>query len=185
MMRLLAAVTTALLLASCRSAPEAAERDVYVVRHGQAWSNLPAPERGGRTGEQTDELTPAGRRQAEAVAAQLQDAGVGAVFHSPRNRTRQTAQIIAEALSVPCVEVDALLPMTSGDESVPALLVGTAMSPRQEPGAWVLVSHSGVTACLIGEAADTPVGQRLRDHKLATGGCRRLVMRADGTWKLP
>jgi len=66
---------------------------LYLVRHGEAQSKAADPER---------RLSPQGRADAKAVAALLEPLGlrVEAVWHSPKARARQTAEILAEALDV-------------------------------------------------------------------------------------
>lgn len=80
---------------------------LYLVRHGQIAANVAAQWHGS-----TDSpLTAAGRRQAEAVAAHLrmralEDGAPVAVYASPLERTRHTADAIGDALGLP-VEIDA------------------------------------------------------------------------------
>jgi phosphohistidine phosphatase len=64
---------------------------LYLVRHGEARSELEDPER---------RLTDAGRREAERVAAWLArlKLPVGAVWHSGKARARETAAIVAGAV---------------------------------------------------------------------------------------
>jgi probable phosphoglycerate mutase len=86
---------------------------VYLVRHGQALSNLdPAPD---LPPEQLDHLTALGTRQAEAVGRALAGVGVTAVLTSPASRARETAEGISRALGTgsPAVE-PRLRPMELG-----------------------------------------------------------------------
>ncbi|MGF7147288.1 broad specificity phosphatase PhoE [Sphingomonas zeicaulis] len=53
-------------------------------------------------------LTEAGRRQVEAAAAGMKPFDVVRIEASPRRRTQETAQIIADTLGVPVLTVDAL-----------------------------------------------------------------------------
>ena len=66
---------------------------VYIVRHGQAASSDVDPQRG---------LTPAGRAQVESVARYLRslNLSVDCVWHSGKTRAEQTAEILAEAMTV-------------------------------------------------------------------------------------
>ena len=78
---------------------------VYLVRHGQALSNLdPTPD---RPPEQLDHLTELGKRQGEAVGRALTGRGVSAVLSSPAARARETAEAVARQLGVgsPSIEV--------------------------------------------------------------------------------
>ena len=72
---------------------------VYLVRHGQALSNLdPEPD---LPPEQLDHLTELGQRQAEKAGAALRGRGIGAVLTSPASRARETAALVASALGTP------------------------------------------------------------------------------------
>jgi len=66
---------------------------VYIVRHGQAASGDVDPQRG---------LTQAGRLQVERIAKHLRslNISVDCVWHSGKTRAEQTAQILAEAMTV-------------------------------------------------------------------------------------
>ena len=101
-------VTAGFLLAGChmRAAYEPKNRAVegevllriYIVRHGQAYRNVPHP---GDTPEQKlDSLTPKGLAQAATAGKFLKAKGVVAVIASPTGRTRQTAEAITEALGL-------------------------------------------------------------------------------------
>lgn len=96
-----------------QTAPDPAPRGepalrVYVVRHGQAWKNVPRAQRPpGLDEAQLDSLTEQGRAQARAVGARLRGAGVTRVIASPAQRTRQTAQAIADELGTGAIAVDA------------------------------------------------------------------------------
>jgi probable phosphoglycerate mutase len=86
---------------------------VYLVRHGQALSNLdPTPD---LPPEQLDHLTELGKRQGEAVGRALTGRGVSAVLSSPASRASETAQAVARQIGVgsPSVEVR-LQPMALG-----------------------------------------------------------------------
>jgi broad specificity phosphatase PhoE len=77
---------------------------VYLVRHGQAFSNLdPVPDL--PPGE-LDHLTALGTRQAEAAGRALAGRGVTRVLTSPASRARETAEGISQVLglSPPAVE---------------------------------------------------------------------------------
>jgi len=66
---------------------------LYLIQHGKAMSKKQDPER---------PLTPEGRAEAEKVARFLRPLGlaVDCLWHSGKARTRQTADILAEALAV-------------------------------------------------------------------------------------
>jgi probable phosphoglycerate mutase len=103
---LAAAASFAALLASGPAAlgpiPEGALR-VYLVRHGQAYTNLtPPPE---MAPEQLDRLTELGHAQARAAAVALKGRGVAVIVTSPRGRAQDTATVLRAMLEVP-VRVD-------------------------------------------------------------------------------
>ena len=69
---------------------------VYLVRHGQAFSNLdPEPD---LPPDQLDRLTPLGHAQAKGAAAGLQGRGIVAIYTSPKGRAKETAAEIGAAL---------------------------------------------------------------------------------------
>jgi probable phosphoglycerate mutase len=86
---------------------------VFLVRHGQALSNLePVPS---LPPEQLDHLTALGRQQAEAAGRALARLGVRAVFTSPASRARETAEGMSAALGLPPPAVEPRLrPMDLG-----------------------------------------------------------------------
>lgn len=74
---------------------------LYCVRHGQTVFNAE-----GRIQGQSDSgLSELGRRQSLAAAEALQGRAIEAIFSSPLERARQTAEAIAAALELP-VETD-------------------------------------------------------------------------------
>lgn len=173
-----------LAFAACSSGPPAtgADRELFVVRHAEAWSNVPEEQRAGRAGDATDALTPKGVLQAEAAAAKLVDQGITVVFHSPRGRTRETAEIVAKRCGAQVVELQDLRPMEDGEtvEAATARALA-ALAARTEAGNWAVVSHSGITSAVLGEADGTPADERLQ-KRLATGGMRQVRWLADGSW---
>jgi len=91
------------VLAALPPLPSGALR-VYLVRHGQALSNLdPAPD---LPPAGLDHLTAPGTRQAEAAGRALAGRDVTLVLTSPASRARETAEGIAQVLglSAPAVE---------------------------------------------------------------------------------
>jgi probable phosphoglycerate mutase len=92
---------------------------VFVVRHAQAWKNVPAALRPGRTSdEQLDALTPKGLTKATAIGKELVGLDVSAVYTSPAHRAEQTAEAIAEALGLaePPLVDPAFAPLSAGTE---------------------------------------------------------------------
>jgi broad specificity phosphatase PhoE len=86
---------------------------VYLVRHGQALSNLvPAPD---LPPERLDHLSELGRVQSEAVGRALLGRGVSFVYTSPASRARETAAAVARTLGMAAPSVEARLePMALG-----------------------------------------------------------------------
>ena len=72
--------------------------EIFVVRHGQAYSNLrPAPD---MPKEKLDSLTPQGLQQAKLAGEYLRGKNIVTVIASPTGRTRETARIIAEEVGL-------------------------------------------------------------------------------------
>ena len=77
---------------------------VFLVRHGQAFSNLdPKPD---LPPERLDSLTALGHSQSRAAGAALRARGVVLVLSSPAGRARGTAEDIRSALTAPPVRVE-------------------------------------------------------------------------------
>jgi broad specificity phosphatase PhoE len=78
---------------------------LFFVRHGESEANL-IREISNR--DLKHGLTEKGRQQAAALGDQLKDQGAMQIYASPVLRARQTAEILAGALGVPCEITDAL-----------------------------------------------------------------------------
>jgi len=77
---------------------------VFLVRHGQALSNLdPAPD---LPPEKLDHLTPLGITQARNAAHALSTARIVAILSSPARRARETAEILKAAIAPVEVHVE-------------------------------------------------------------------------------
>ena len=91
-----------IISAACASVPgqkgEPSALTVFVVRHAEAYQNLPSPAPIPR--EQQDRLTPAGINQAKEVGEYLKDKKIAAVVASPTGRTRETARIVSEKVGL-------------------------------------------------------------------------------------
>ena len=94
-------------------APPAGTLRVYLVRHGQALSNLePKP---ALSEEQLDHLTELGTKQSEAAGHALASHGVTAVYSSPAMRAKETSEAVARVLGVGSPSVEPRLqPMAVG-----------------------------------------------------------------------
>jgi probable phosphoglycerate mutase len=75
-----------------------------LVRHGETAANREMRYIGSRD----DALTEQGRQQAQQLAAALLPLPITAIYASPRRRTRDTAQPLAEQLGLPIVVADEL-----------------------------------------------------------------------------
>lgn len=74
---------------------------VYVIRHAQAWKNVPSAMRPRQMSEQElDALTGAGSKRALELGKELAGKDVVAVYCSPARRARQTAEGIAKSLGL-------------------------------------------------------------------------------------
>jgi broad specificity phosphatase PhoE len=88
---------------------------VHFIRHGESVSNA-APGAMALPGDEGDRLTERGFEQAREVAEALADLGATRVLTSPLRRARETAQVIAERLELPVVEVDELRELRESDD---------------------------------------------------------------------
>jgi probable phosphoglycerate mutase len=80
---------------------------VFLVRHGQAYSNLdPEPD---LPAERLDSLTDLGRQQSRTAASFLKSQGVSAILTSPAGRARETADELRQALGLGAAAVEARL----------------------------------------------------------------------------
>jgi broad specificity phosphatase PhoE len=87
---------------------------VHFVRHGESVSNA-APGAMALPGDRGDRLTERGFEQARAVAERLGEAGATRVLTSPLRRARETAEVIAERLELPVIEVEELRELRESD----------------------------------------------------------------------
>lgn len=102
--------------------------ELILIQHGEAKSEEEDPER---------PLSDKGRRDAESVAARLASLGIsGEVFHSPKLRAKQTAEIFAGRLGSPAREMGGLKP---NDEPGTALDFINARASMGKPV--ILVGH--------------------------------------------
>lgn len=89
---------------------------VYLIRHGQALSNLQPPPSPAPRG--LDHLTPLGEKQASKVGEILAGQSVTLVLTSPAGRARESAEKIAAALGGAPVRVEARLrPLDLGSDA--------------------------------------------------------------------
>jgi broad specificity phosphatase PhoE len=74
------------------------ETRIFVVRHGEAYKNLPFHSHMSK--EKQDSLTPDGLKQARRAGKSLKDKNIVGVVASPTGRTRETARIIAQEVGL-------------------------------------------------------------------------------------
>ena len=125
---------------------------VFLVRHGQALSNLdPAPS---LPPAELDHLTPLGERQAEAAGRALVARGVASVLTSPAGRARETAESLSRGLGLAPPGIDPRLRPKEPGESVVVVgdrvdhLVRALARSRRGTGV-VLVAHGEVLAAYL------------------------------------
>ncbi|MEZ4666737.1 MAG: histidine phosphatase family protein [Anaerolineae bacterium] len=84
---------------------------IYLMRHGQSTVNV---EHRLTCRKLEGDLTALGREQAQKAGEWLADAGINRILHSPFHRAEQTAQIVADRLSLPMTLADGLREMDCG-----------------------------------------------------------------------
>jgi broad specificity phosphatase PhoE len=123
----------ALLASATAHAADPAPAKIFVVRHAQAWKNMPASARpAGMTTAQLDSLTPKGLEQATEVGRKLAGRGIVAVYASPAQRAQQTAERIGKELGLTPVTDDAFRPLDTGTDARAAS--GTTRARNWESG---------------------------------------------------
>jgi probable phosphoglycerate mutase len=143
----------------CKNSEEEMRRVIYLARHGETDWNL-----AGRWQGWTDvPLNPTGEAQALALAEKLRGRDIARIVASHLARARRTAEIVAGALSVPDIGIDADL-----KERGFGLFEGLTREECETkyPDAW---SSYRASACL-------PPGSEPQD--VVTGRMRRAVRRA-------
>ena len=86
-------------------------RRLLLARHGQSVSNAVRRFQG----VQDVPLSELGRRQAEALARALRSRRIAAVYSSPLQRARHTAELVAAAVQAPLRSVDDLRELSLGE----------------------------------------------------------------------
>ena len=105
------------LLAALGPVPAGTVR-IYLVRHGQALSNLEPPPPPSAAPHGLDHLTPLGEAQARKVGEILAGQGVKIVLTSPAGRAKESAEKIAAALGAAPVRVETRLrPLELGKDA--------------------------------------------------------------------
>jgi probable phosphoglycerate mutase len=136
---------------------------VYLVRHGQALSNLdPTPQ---LSEAELDHLTPLGTRQSEAVGRALTGRDVVSVYSSPASRAQETAAAVARVLGVPSPSVEPRLrPLELGRSPD-----GRALGWRDRAVDW----QAGRDPAPAGGESIAGVGERVHDFVRALARSRR------------
>jgi len=183
---------------------------VYLVRHGQALSNLQPPPSVAPRG--LDHLTALGEAQAEKVGQLLAGRDVKLVLSSPAGRAQETAERIARAIGVPTRVEPRLRPLEIGTDAAgkpltfeargaewtagrdPSPAGGESMAemghrvmavvkglPAAHPGVTaVLVAHGEVIGAFVGEVQGTPPPQRY-PPRVANASLTVVDVSKDGT----
>ena len=129
---------------------------LYLMRHAEAFPGLP---------DEAREITPGGyatlRRQCAALRSRGLPTGIGAVWHSPYVRARQTAQAMHEtlALEVPLVVHGGLVP--DGDPEV----LGVELEMLPQDGGLLVVTHLP----FVGELAERLLGPACTGVRFSPG----------------
>ena len=148
-----------LVLAAALLAPAlawaAAPHIIYLTRHGEKAAEGKDPD-----------LTAQGQARARTIAAMLGKAGIGAVYSSATNPTRQTAQPLAAKLGVDIETYDAGKPQ--------AMIAKVKAAPAPV----LVVGHSNTVPDLVkalGGAPGAPIGDEEYDRLY------QLIVHADGS----
>jgi broad specificity phosphatase PhoE len=158
--------------------PPAAGLRVYLVRHGQAFSNLnPEPD---LSPEQLDHLTDLGKRQSDAAGAALAGRGISVVLTSPASRARETAERLARSLGVPPPQVETRLrPLELGRRPNGPALDWDARISEWEAGRDPS-PEGGESMGGMGDRVADLIASLLADAKGRAGPARSLVLVAHG-----
>lgn len=171
-------------LAACKSAApphEPEPRRVCVLRHGESFRNLETPPTG-LSARELDGLTERGREQARRARERLALGQRSLVVSSPVTRALETAAIVAGDRPV---EAATALHYLEGERTpaaaLPELLtlIEGAFARAPAPSPLVLVTHSDISALLLGEAEQTPLDERAARHTLEPGAVLCV------TWRRP
>jgi len=77
--------------------------DYYLLRHGEAYSNIEPAWLSSWPEKKVSHLTPVGKKQVEKVAKEFQKMNIDLIFSSNITRTRETAQIISKKIKKPII----------------------------------------------------------------------------------
>jgi broad specificity phosphatase PhoE len=149
--------------------------EILLARHGQTGDNAD----GRILGRRDPALTVVGREQARRLAATLRDAGLAAVWTSPLQRARATAQEVGDALGIAPVVLDDLVESARGQwegRRVAELAV-------EEPEAWAAFAAGDPDFAFPGGESLREQGERTRAALavVAAGPLPALVVAHAGT----
>jgi 8-oxo-dGTP diphosphatase len=128
---------------------------IYLVRHAKAGSR-----RVWHGDDDLRPLSPAGRRQARAIAGELVDAGVRRIVSSPFVRCRQSIDPLAQRLRLPVELSDALAEGASITDTM--RLIEKVLSETT-----VLCTHGDIVQNVLDHLAS--IGVPLDDNRLEKG----------------
>lgn len=133
---------------------------VYLVRHGQAFSNLtPKPK---MTDQQLDHLTPLGREQAAETGRALAARAPAAILTSPAGRARETAEEIRQAAGVAAALRVEPRVRPQGESETPEQVAARVLEAvraereRHRGRAVVVVAHSEVIGAFLAVVRGEP-----------------------------
>jgi len=101
---------------------------IYLIQHGDAKPEEEDPER---------PLSNTGMEETKAIAAKLKELSIkpAKIFHSPKLRARQTAELLASALGSVAEETEGLKPKDN-----PQTIIGK-IGTLEETGTYMFVGH--------------------------------------------
>ncbi|CAA9474602.1 MAG: hypothetical protein AVDCRST_MAG67-439 [uncultured Solirubrobacteraceae bacterium] len=105
----------------------AGPNEVLLVRHGETDDNAAARFQGQRD----TQLNERGREQSRALARSLRDEGLQALYTSPLQRARATAQIVGDVLGLQATVDERLMEADTGDWSGRLIADVTAAVPDE------------------------------------------------------
>ncbi len=121
---------------------------LYLMQHGDAKPEAEDPER---------PLSGVGREETQAIANKLSSLGVNPtrIFHSPKLRAKQTAEILASALGAEIEETEGLKPKDDPQ------IIQEKVSHLTESGSYFFVGHLPnielVAALLVTDMSEPPI----------------------------
>ena len=160
--------------------------DLYLTRHGQSYGQLPGHSSPMQTGRMENDwcLTPLGQQQAEALGDHLAGTPFDAIYCSPLERARATAQAIAARQPKPVelqiihdlLELDDYGPETPEEVHQRALRVARKLRGDAPPGTRVLVvAHAAFNNRLLTALLGLPAPAEIMRFGQDNTGLSRII----------